>query len=46
MHYALESTVGVWGSPDHPIEISPAARDFLTARLGRPAEWRGLAPPQ
>jgi alkyldihydroxyacetonephosphate synthase len=37
MHYALESTVGVWGSPAHPVEISPAARDFLTARLGRPA---------
>lgn len=38
MHYALESTVGVWGAPAHPIQISDQARDYLTARLGRPAE--------
>jgi alkyldihydroxyacetonephosphate synthase len=34
MPYSLDAAIGRWGTPTHPIEISAAARDFLTARLG------------
>lgn len=34
MPYALETAIGRWGTPARPVEISAAARAFLTARLG------------
>lgn len=37
MHYRLESTVGRWGAPASPIELSRSAREFLRARLGESA---------
>ena len=36
MTYDVQATVGVWGRPSHPVQISPAARAFLQARLGGP----------
>ncbi len=37
MTYSLETIFGRWGTPAHPVEVTPSAREFLIGRLGQPA---------
>ncbi len=44
MTMPLIDRYGRWGRPDHPVEVSATAEEFLSSRLGTPAPRPGAAP--